>query len=45
MVRESEESGINLHMISGDNLGTACKAAFDVGMLTYEEFENFRDRS
>ena len=40
IVRESEESGVNLHLISGDNLGTACKLARDIGMLTQEDMEN-----
>lgn len=40
IVKESEESGINLHLVSGDNLGTACKLAHDIGMLTHEEYES-----
>jgi len=39
MVYEAAETGINLHLISGDNLATACKVAYDVGMLTYEEYQ------
>lgn len=45
MVNESHESGINLHLISGDNLGTAIKVARDVGILSYEEFQNAKDSS
>ena len=40
IVRESDESGINLHLISGDNLGTACKLARDIGMLSQDDLEN-----
>ena len=43
IVKESEESGVNLHLISGDNLGTACKLAHDIGMLTTEEYENTKN--
>jgi len=45
MVNESYESGINIHLISGDNLGTAVKIARDVGILSYEEFQNAKDAS
>jgi len=40
IVKDSNESGVNLHLISGDNLGTACKLAHDIGMLSYEEYES-----
>lgn len=40
IVKESNESGINLHLISGDNLGTASKLARDIGMLSTDDFEN-----
>ena len=40
IVKESEESGVNLHLVSGDNLTTACKLARDIGMLTHEEYES-----
>jgi len=39
MVQEAEETGIKLHLISGDNLATACKAAHDVGIIDSEDYE------
>ena len=40
IVEESQDSGVALHLVSGDNLGTACKLAHDIGMLTAEEYES-----
>ena len=44
IVKESEESGVNLHLVSGDNLSTACKLAHDIGMLTHEEYESTKSK-
>ena len=38
IVKESQKTGVKLHLISGDNLGTACKLAYDIGMLSFEEY-------
>ena len=40
IIKNADESNINLRLISGDNLNTTAAVAFDVGLLTREEYES-----
>jgi len=42
VVSKALESGIHLHLISGDNLNTTAAVAVDVGILTREEFAGIK---